>query len=109
MAMVEQHGAGKNMPYITSVERIGMQQGAVQTWRQAIARMLTTRFEMAIPQISDSLDTVGSQNALEAFFEQAILVNSLEEFQQALGLSRILCKWKTLVQKTIGMLDSEPS
>lgn len=86
---IEQYEAEKNMPYITSVERMGIEKGietgALQTWRLAIARMLTTRFEMAIPQaIADSLGTIESQDALEALFEQAIAVSSLEEFQALL-------------------------
>ena len=86
---IEQYETEKNMPYITSVERMGVEKGietgSMQTRREDILAILETRFEVAAPQsIAESLEGIENLDVLKALFKQAIAVSSLEEFQALL-------------------------
>ena len=76
---IEQYEAQINMPYITSVERIGISQG----WREAIAATLETRFENADSQaIVGSLAAIANLDTLKALHRQAVSIDSLDDFQR---------------------------
>lgn len=80
---IELYEAQQNMAYITSVERIGIQKGTEQTWRAAIARTLTSRFEAAdVQPISDSLARIFDAETLKALFDRALSIDSLDAFQR---------------------------
>lgn len=77
------------MHYVISVERMGIEKGietgALQTWRQAIAEALETRFEIALPKsTTESLNRIQDLDTLKALFKQTLAIGSLEEFQQFL-------------------------
>ena len=87
----------KQMPYITSVERIGLrkgreeglQQGLQPLLQQGLQQMvidaLEVRFEEIPSLISESIHQTKDPDRLKALHRQAIRSRSLEEFQQGLN------------------------
>ena len=81
------------MPYITSVERIGiqkglkqgLQQGALGESQQLIIETLDERFGAVPSFISDAILQIRDHNQLRALHRRAIRSTSIEEFRQKLG------------------------
>jgi hypothetical protein len=84
----------KGMPYITSVERIGMrkgmekglQQGLLEDGREMILEALDERFGEEVPSfISNAVNQIENRDTLKFLHRYAIRCASLEEFKQALN------------------------
>ena len=80
----------KGMPYITSVERIGMerglQQGLLEDGREMILEALDERFGEEVPSfISNAVNQIENRDTLKSLLRYAIRCVSLEEFKQALN------------------------
>lgn len=81
------------MPYITSVERIGiqkglkqgLQQGALGESQKLIIETLDERFGAVPSFISDAILQIRDHNQLRALHRRAIRSTSIEEFRQKLG------------------------
>lgn len=77
------------MPYITSVERIGIQkglkQGALGESQQLIIETLDERFGAVPSFISDAILQIRDHNQLRALHRRAIRSTSIEEFRQKLS------------------------
>jgi hypothetical protein len=77
------------MPYVTSVERIGMekglQQGAQLEGQQMILDALDERFGELPESVSDAIHQIQDQAQLRLLLRQAIRSASLAEFQRALN------------------------
>ena len=77
------------MPYVTSVERIGMekglQQGAQLEGQQMILDALDERFGELPESVSEAIHQIQDQEQLRLLLRQAIRSESLEEFQRALN------------------------
>ncbi len=85
------------MPYITSVERIGiqkglqqglqrgLQQGALEESQQLIIETLDERFGAVPAFISDAILQIRDHNQLRALHRRAIRSTSIEEFRQKLN------------------------
>ncbi len=81
------------MPYITSVERIGMrkgreeglQLGLQQGLQQGLLETLDVRFGIVPVSISDDVGQIQEPDRLRTLLRWAIRSASLEEFQQALN------------------------
>ena len=81
------------MPYITSVERIGiqkglkqgLQQGALGESQQLIIETLDERFGAVPSFISDAILQIRDHNQLRALHRRAIRSTSIEEFRQKLS------------------------
>jgi len=81
------------MPYITSIERLGreeglqqgLQQGALEEGRELVLETLTERFGNVPAVISQTLHHIQDQNRLRALLRQTIRSASLEEFQHGLN------------------------
>ena len=68
------------MPYITSVERIGMEKGL----QQMVLEALNERFWELPETVSDAIHQIQDQEQLRLLHRQAIRSESLAEFQRHL-------------------------
>ncbi|GAB1540489.1 hypothetical protein NUACC21_31580 [Scytonema sp. NUACC21] len=73
----------KKMPYITSVERVGM----LKMKREDVIDNLATRFGEVPPEIIAKIENLYDMSVLKQLHRQAITVGCLEEFQQLLPQS----------------------
>ena len=77
------------MPYITSVERIGMRKGREEGLQQGlqsgVLAVLEGQFGIVPVAISDDIGQIQDPDQLRTLLRQAIRSASLEEFQQALN------------------------
>ncbi|KYC38201.1 transposase [Scytonema hofmannii PCC 7110] len=71
----------KKMPYITSVERVGM----LKVQREYLIDTLETRFGEVPPELMEKIENLYDMPVLKQLHRQAITIGSLEEFQQLLG------------------------
>jgi len=82
----------KQMPYITSIEQIGIekgiqqgiQQGLVQKAREDVIGILETRFAETPQSIVAAINDIDILSILNRLLKKAITVSSLEEFSEAL-------------------------
>jgi len=77
-----------HMPYITSIERLGRQEGrregAVATGQRAVLDALNIRFGSVPASLRERLETVRDEVRLRALLHAAIRVGSIDEFVHAL-------------------------
>jgi len=80
------------MPYITSIERIGREEGlqqglqqGLQGWQQMLLDALDERFGEVPASISDVIHQIQDLDRLRTLMRQVIRSASLEEFQQTLN------------------------
>ena len=77
------------MPYVTSVEKIGiekgMQQGMSIEGRAMIVEVLTERFGRTSAKLSKQLENIDSRERLKALLRQALQVKSINEFENKLS------------------------
>ena len=66
----------KKMPYITSIEEIGM----VKSTRESIIIVLETRFENVPANIVDAVNQIDDIQSLKQLHKTTILIDSLESF-----------------------------
>ncbi|MDI6794535.1 MAG: hypothetical protein QME81_16990 [bacterium] len=90
----------KKMPYVTSVERIGikkglqqglqqgLQRGLLEDSREMILEALDERFGEAPFFVSDAVNRIEDRDVLKLIHRRAIRCASLEEFEQALNGQR---------------------
>ena len=89
-AEMRQYEEGKKMEYVTSVERIGIkkgiQQGILQSTREAVIDILELRFEVVPESIVNRLNEINDPSILKILHRKAVKANSLEEFEQIIDL-----------------------
>ena len=101
---VEEYEEAMKMPYVTSVERVGMrkgmqqgmqqgmeqglQQGSVRSTREAVIEILKTRFGEIPDLITATLDSMEDALTLKTLLKEAVLAPSLEAFQGLLERER---------------------
>ena len=73
------------MPYITSIERIGMERGLQQGLHQMIIEALDERFGEVPAPISDAIHQIGDRDRLRFLMRRVIRSASLDEFQHGLN------------------------
>jgi hypothetical protein len=81
---VEQYEEERRMRYVTSIERIGMKKGILQTAREDVIDVLETRFEEVPPSMAEVIQGMEDPSLLKSLLRQAATLGSLEEFEQAL-------------------------
>ena len=74
----------KGMPYITSVERIGIEKGLLEDSREMVLEALDERFDEASDDISNAVNQIEDRDRLKFLLRYAIRCASLEEFKQKL-------------------------
>lgn len=81
-----------NMPYVTSVERIGIekgiqqgiQQGMLLNAQEMLIEALSERFGVVSSDLTEQIKSIDSREVLKALLRQALRVKSLDEFQDVL-------------------------
>ncbi len=82
----------KQMPYMTSVERIGIEKGIeqgiehgiLQGARKAVLKVLEARFKEVPAAIEEKVNTIEDAATLDTLLEQAVKIESLEAFSKSL-------------------------
>ena len=74
------------MTYITSIERLGRQEGRRQTLREDTLEVLEARFGEVPYAIRERIETVGDEAELKRLHRQAALTPGLTAFSQFCGL-----------------------
>ena len=81
------------MPYVTSVEKIGiekgmqqgMQQGMLLDAREMLLEVLNERFGRTNVKLSAKLESIDSRERLKTLLRQALQVKSINEFENKLS------------------------
>lgn len=88
-AELRQYQEERQMPYVTSIERLakeeGIQEGRLKTLRETIIDVLKVRFEAIPSTVSEMLAELEDGTLLKQLHLQVITVGSIEEFQQLLS------------------------
>ena len=86
---VRQYEEEIKMPYVTSVERMGIQQGIQQgildTLHEGIIEILEVRFERVPDTITRTVGSINDPSSLKILHKKAAAVASLDEFDAALN------------------------
>jgi hypothetical protein len=67
----------------------GIQQGILQTAREAVLEVLEARFELVPPEVVEAINRIEDASILKRLLRQAIAIPSIEEFQQLLEQSPV--------------------
>ncbi len=86
----------RGMPYVTSVERIGiekglqlgLQLGSLQEAREMVLEAIAARFGVAPEEVMQAVNAIESRETLRSLLRQAINCADLEAFREALRLAR---------------------
>ena len=81
---LEEIERGDDMPYITSVERIGIKKGALENSREMVLEALEVRFGEIPQEITELINSLDDVNKLKILHRQAIKCASLDEFKRLL-------------------------
>jgi len=76
------------MPLLSHMEIRGMQRGVVQTSRESVLEVLTVRFEVVPPEVSEAINQIEDVSVLKELLRKANVISSMEEFQQLLSQSQ---------------------
>jgi len=74
---LNQYEEEKRMPYITSVERMGMEKGM----RESVIDVLEIRFENVSSELVDEISQIQDTSLLKNLLRQAITLDSISDFQ----------------------------
>ncbi|NEO52501.1 MAG: transposase [Okeania sp. SIO3B5] len=83
----------KKMPYITSIEeiglekgeQIGLEKGELKSTKESIITVLETRFENVPTNIVDAVNEIDNIQSLKQLTRTAVLIDSLESFAHVLS------------------------
>jgi hypothetical protein len=82
----------KHMPYVTSVERLGMQkgfeQGQLQTAREMLLEAVATRFGEVPEDVTAAVQRLEAVEPMRALLRQALTCASLEAFWESLRIAQ---------------------
>jgi hypothetical protein len=79
-----QYEEEKKMPYVTSVERYGIQLGVLQNAREYVVEALKVRFKRVPKSLADMIQAIEDTKLLSKLLREAILADSLKTFKQQL-------------------------
>ncbi|NES19855.1 MAG: hypothetical protein F6K41_13215 [Symploca sp. SIO3E6] len=66
----------------------GIGQGTVQNARESVIEVLTIRFEVVPPETIEAVNQIEDASVLKQLHRQAIVINSMVDFQQLISQSR---------------------
>ncbi|AOC54037.1 hypothetical protein amyaer_3332 [Microcystis aeruginosa NIES-2481] len=78
---LNQYEEEKRMPYITSVERMGMEKGM----RESVIDALEIRFENVPSELVNKISQIQDTSLLKNLHRQAITLDSISDFQDYLN------------------------
>ena len=81
---VRQFEEEKHMPYVTSVERRGFEQGQLQEAREMLLEAVATRFGAVPEDVTAAVQRLETRETLRGLLRQALTCASLEAFRDAL-------------------------
>ncbi len=73
------------MPYITSIERSGIEKGELKNARESVIEVLETRFENVPETLTNTLNQINDIQRLKQLHKRAILIESLASFEHLLS------------------------
>ena len=79
---VNQYEEAQKMRYITSIERIGRQEGILQTSRENVIDILQVRFKRVPKALTQTIQQIDDTSFLSKLIKEAVLVDSLKTFKQ---------------------------
>jgi len=90
---LQEYEGQKQMPYVTSIERMGrdegrdegIQLGILQQAREAVVEILRTRFKRIPKTLVTMIQKIEDQAFLSKLLKEAVLVDSLKTFRQQLA------------------------
>jgi hypothetical protein len=77
--------AEKNMPYITSIERLGRQEGRQEALREDILAVLETRFVSLPDSVPARIKEISDEDKLKTLHRKAVVTESVDAFLRELG------------------------
>jgi hypothetical protein len=77
---IGEHEENKKMPYVTSVERIGIKKGI----RESVIDNLEVRFEVVPQSIAEAIEEIEDVSILKMLHRKAVTVGSIDEFMRLL-------------------------
>ncbi|OGO41243.1 MAG: hypothetical protein A2Z04_09680 [Chloroflexi bacterium RBG_16_57_9] len=95
-ATLREYEEEHKMPYVSSIERLaieeglqqGLQQGRLQEAQEELLYILETRFERAHDSMITEINRINDLSTLRKLLKQAVMLGSLEEFEQAMAESK---------------------
>lgn len=75
----------KKMPYVTSVERLGIKKGVLQGASEILLKVIETRFRVVPEDLASSLKSIRAQETLEALVQEAVTCQSIDAFRKAIS------------------------
>jgi hypothetical protein len=72
------------MPFMSRMEEMAMEAGIEKTARESVIEVLEMRFEVS-PEVVEILKSISDVPVLKQLHRQAIVTNSIVEFQQELA------------------------
>ncbi len=82
---INQYEEERRMRYVTSIERLGIEEGIKQGVLRMLLRQLQRRFESVPEEVQTRLSEI-SVEQLEALSDVALTVDSLDEFVERIGI-----------------------
>jgi hypothetical protein len=81
---VRRYEEAQRMRYVTSIERMAIQEGMLQQGREDVIEILQIRFGEVPSSIVEVINGIDDSSVLKTLFRRAIAIASVEEFQQFL-------------------------
>ncbi len=78
----------KKMPYITSIERMGIEKGHQEGRQEAVIDILQTRFKRVPKTLIKTVQNLDDLSFLSKLLKEAVLVDSLKTFKQMVALKQ---------------------
>jgi hypothetical protein len=75
----------RQVKYVTSIERFGIQKGILQDRREAVIEILEVRFDRVTEDIIVQINAIEDIALLKMLHRQAIAIPSLSDFEQLLS------------------------
>ena len=82
---LSQYEEEQKMPYITSIERSGIEKGTLKTAKESVIEVLETRFNEIPDSMANTLNNINDINRLKQLHKQALLIESLASFESLLS------------------------
>lgn len=82
---LQEFEAEKKMPYITSVERHGIEKGRLRALREAVLDLLEARFKAVPGSLRDQIVAVEDAARLKELHHRAAIVSNIQEFSEGLN------------------------
>jgi hypothetical protein len=73
------------MPYVTSIERLGIQKGMMTRGREDVIDILEIRFDIVPSPLIEMINKIDDINQLKILLKQAVTIASLADFQQLIN------------------------